>query len=275
MDHTWKQGKITLENGYLHYYRIGRESNIQIILIHGFTDNGLCWTEVATALRGKYDVIIPEMKSHGMSSRIQNNETIDMALDVKKLIQTLETPCPIIIGHSMGAMITYQLGTRFPDLSKAIILEDPPWRLPLQDRIMNTNRSIYEWAENLEFQSLEEIEAINRKDHPYWTHEMIRIMSESKKQYDSTSVGVFSKILEENNREWLSTINQLRIPALLIVGNPQLGGIVSDEVALKVKELNPGILIRKIPTVGHLMHFDKPNEFTNIVVDFVREVENH
>ena len=36
-----------------------------IVLCHGATDNGLCWTSVARALEENYDVIMPDSRWHG------------------------------------------------------------------------------------------------------------------------------------------------------------------------------------------------------------------
>jgi N-formylmaleamate deformylase len=268
----WKQGNIIVENGFLHYYRIGREGTCPIILLHGFSDNGLCWSEVATALKENYDVIIPDMKSHGLSSRIQKHEIVDMASDVKTLITSLKISSPIIVGHSMGAMITYQLGARYPDLVKAVILEDPPWWLPKQEENETASRSMLAWAKDLEFQPIEEIEAINKKEHPNWSHEMIHIMSESKKQFESSSADTFIDIFKNNRQEWLSTISNLRKPTFLITGDPDMGGIVSNEVISAVRELNPKILIRTIPGVGHLIHFDKQKDFIDKLQEFLKLV---
>jgi N-formylmaleamate deformylase len=41
----------------IHYYRTaGRKQ--PFVLLHGATDNGLCWTPVAEILTAKYDVIM-------------------------------------------------------------------------------------------------------------------------------------------------------------------------------------------------------------------------
>src|ERR1043165_2917684 len=124
---SWKQGDIPVNNGYLHFYRTGHGEKQPVILVHGFSDHGLCWTPVARELEKNYDVIMPDMRSHGLSSRIAEAESIDMAADLVQLIQSLGLSHPILVGHSMGAMIAFQVGIRHPNLAKAIVLEDPPW----------------------------------------------------------------------------------------------------------------------------------------------------
>jgi N-formylmaleamate deformylase len=268
--HTqWKQEDIPINNSYLHYYRTGHGEKEPIILAHGFSDNGLCWTPVARELEKKYDVIMPDMKSHGLSAPISEEEPIDMASDLVKLIQSLGLSRPIIVGHSMGAMIAFQAGIQYPNLAKAIILEDPPWLISQQGKDDRSEETRMEWARKLPAQSIDELKTMNRKDHPTWTDEMIHLMSESKKQFDPTFVDILLRSLNRNRIEWLSTIGTVGFPLLIITGNPELGGIVTGEVAARIHKLNSKIQIKNVPDVGHLIRFDKFNEFMSALLTFL------
>src|SRR4051812_37942665 len=126
----WTQNDLLINGVRLHYYRTGQADKRPLVLVHGFSDNGLCWTPTARDLESEYDVIMPDMRAHGLSERVQPGEKVDMAADLAGLIRTLQLRSPVICGHSMGAMIAYQLGVRFPELTRALVLEDPPWWLP-------------------------------------------------------------------------------------------------------------------------------------------------
>jgi N-formylmaleamate deformylase len=273
MDTQWKQEDIPINNSYLHYWRTGHGEKEPIILVHGFSDNGLCWTPVARELEKKYDVIMPDMRSHGLSARISAEEPVDMASDLVKLIQSLGLSRPIIIGHSMGAMIAFQVGIQYPNLVKAIILEDPAWFMPQQGVDNKSGEAMMAWARKLPSQSIDELETMNRKDHPTWTDEMIRLMSESKKQFDPTFVDILLRSLNTNGSKWLSTIGTARFPLLIITGNPELGGIVTGEVTARIHELNPNIQIKNVPDVGHLIRFDNFNEFMSTVLTFLENLQ--
>jgi pimeloyl-ACP methyl ester carboxylesterase len=62
-------------------------------------------------------------------------------------------------------------------------------------------------------------------------------------------------------------------PLLLITGNPELGGIVTGEVAARIHQLNPKIQIKNVPDVGHLIRFDKFNEFMSVLTAFLKRHE--
>ncbi len=51
----------------IHYTRTGGNKP-PLILLHGLTGNGACWTPIAQALEHEYDVIMPDARGHGKSS---------------------------------------------------------------------------------------------------------------------------------------------------------------------------------------------------------------
>ena len=58
----WIQNDLLVNGVRLHYYRTGHGDKPPLVLVHGFSDNGLCWTPVARDLEAEYDVIMPDMR---------------------------------------------------------------------------------------------------------------------------------------------------------------------------------------------------------------------
>jgi pimeloyl-ACP methyl ester carboxylesterase len=102
MDIDWAQADIEVGGKTLHYYRTGGKGKPRIVLTHGFTDNGLCWMEVARALEPEWDVIMPDMRGHGLSARVKPGEDVDMPADLAGFIRALRLDKPVLCGHSMG-----------------------------------------------------------------------------------------------------------------------------------------------------------------------------
>ena len=53
----------------LHYYRTG-SGNQTLILLHGASDNGMCWKPTVDLLAEEYDVVMPDAQGHGLSDRL-------------------------------------------------------------------------------------------------------------------------------------------------------------------------------------------------------------
>ncbi len=62
----WFEGTVHANGIAIHYRRTG-DGKPPVILSHGLTDNGACWTRLAWALEGDYDVHMPDARGHGQS----------------------------------------------------------------------------------------------------------------------------------------------------------------------------------------------------------------
>jgi len=123
-DH-WQSKDITLSTGAtLHYQRTGGEKP-PIILLHGFQVDGRMWLRTAIALQNQYDVIMPDVRGHGLSSPMPSNLTEDtLSDDILELVNNLNLlQKPVVVGHSMGADIAARLAVK-TDLER-VILVDP------------------------------------------------------------------------------------------------------------------------------------------------------
>src|SRR4030042_95140 len=98
---------ISVQGVRLHYYRAGRRDGIPMVLVHGVTDDGLCWMPVAKALSPGYDLFLMDMRGHGKSDAPKDSGyTLEnMASELASCIQSLRLKKPVLLGHSMGAFI--------------------------------------------------------------------------------------------------------------------------------------------------------------------------
>ncbi|MCP4687120.1 MAG: alpha/beta hydrolase, partial [Desulfobacterales bacterium] len=101
----WFSGEVVANGIKIHYTRTGGDKP-PVVLSHGFTDNGLCWTRAAWVLEKDYDVVMYDARGHGLSDAPEAGYSAeDHAADLAGLIQALELkdPRPVLMGHSMGA----------------------------------------------------------------------------------------------------------------------------------------------------------------------------
>jgi pimeloyl-ACP methyl ester carboxylesterase len=131
----WTEAYVTVDDSQFHYIRTGDGNKPPLLLLHGFSDNGLCWLPVAHDLEAQYDVIMPDTRGHGLSTRVQPGKQIDNAADAAGLIIALELDKPVVAGHSMGGLTATELGARYPERISGLILEDPAWIDPSPDDV--------------------------------------------------------------------------------------------------------------------------------------------
>ncbi len=262
MTHHWKDGSLDLSFGKMHYTRTG--DGPVLILAHGFSDNGLCWTRVAEELDARYDVIMPDSRGHGLSERVIPGQEIFHAADLAELIQALKLVNPILIGHSMGADTITHLAVRFPSLARVLILEDPPWRDPdPQQDPARTQRS--NWLEALFAKNEEELLAQCRLEQPGWHEKEARPWARSKTQLDRN----IRLAAAPPRPAWRETVRAIQCATLLITADADKGAIVSQEHAAEAAQLNHLLEVAHIPGAGHSIRRDQFEAYMRAVKDFL------
>jgi N-formylmaleamate deformylase len=123
----WQSGEIEAADGArIHYTRTGGPKP-PVLLLHGVQANGLTWLRTAQALEATYDLVMPDFRAHGMSSRAGAGLTPDtLVSDTISLVEALGLELPVVVGHSMGADIAGRLAAAHP--ARAVVLVDPALR---------------------------------------------------------------------------------------------------------------------------------------------------
>ena len=61
----WESGYVEVSELRLHYTRTGGEKP-PLVLAHGVTDDGLCWTPIVAALETDYDVVMVDARPRAL-----------------------------------------------------------------------------------------------------------------------------------------------------------------------------------------------------------------
>jgi pimeloyl-ACP methyl ester carboxylesterase len=265
---AWQEGEIQNGDMVMHYTRTGGEKPA-LVLAHGFSDNGLCWLPVARALCADYDVVLPDARGHGRSCRLQPGQQIHRAGDLAAFIRALGLDRPVVGGHSMGGVTAAMLGAQFPELARALILEDPAW-IDLQGRPGPRWAEDNPWRRELErrqTQAVEEIMAEGRAEHPTWPEIEWRPWAESKTQLD---LNVFQA--QDTWEAWQEVVRRLRVPTLLITADPEKGAIVTPAAAETARALNPLLRVAHVPGAGHSIRRENFAGYMEAVRGFLKTI---
>jgi N-formylmaleamate deformylase len=274
----WTEGDLAVDGARLHYYRLGNKGGPPLVLQHGFSDNGLCWLTLAGDLQAQYDIVMPDARGHGRSARVPvapapDGNGVDMTAELAGLIRGLGLERPIVAGHSMGAMLASQLGARFPDLPRALILEDPGWWLPQASEVqapkLGQDHPLAQWIASLEGLSLQTLIERHRTEHPTWSDLVLHRWSEGKQQLDPN---VFAAG-DLGWGDWREVVPAIACPTLLITADPDKGGIVTPEVARMAAEMNAHITATHVSGTGHHVRFENYNAYRDTVRAFLAELE--
>jgi pimeloyl-ACP methyl ester carboxylesterase len=271
MADNWISDKTTVNGINIHYHRTGGQGP-QMVLCHGVTDNGLCWTHLAQELEKNYDLIMYDVRGHGLSDKPETGYTLtELSREMAGFIESLGLEKPGVIGHSMGAMIAVELAAARPDLPQCIILEDPPWK---KGEVFLTEKEKNEWLKemltllsDMQKGSIEEAMAFCREENPHWPEPEIRPWARSAQQVSPDAV----KQVIANPFKWHEALKNMVLPVLLITGDVERGGIVTPETAREVSSLVRNGKTVHIPGAGHSIRRDRFEEYLEAVRKFLAQ----
>jgi len=269
----WTEGSCQANGIEIHYLRTGGDKP-PIVLLHGFTDDGACWGPLARALEKDWDVIMPDARGHGRSSVPQAPYGIkDLAQDVIGLIEALKLERPVVGGHSMGGITAAVAAAERPDLVRALVLEDPGFvardsAMGDEQKVAERRRRMLEGHKSVLATPIEELMASRRKESPHWSEETVELWARSKYL---TKVEAFT-MLGHLFPDYRDVVRAIQCPSLVIMGEAELGGIVTAEMAGIIHDLNPHFRCEKVAGAGHCVRYDRPEEYTELVLAYLWEL---
>ena len=268
----WSAGSIAANGSNLHYYRTGG-NKAPLVLAHGLTDSGLCWAPLVRTLEADYDCIMVDARGHGWSDAPDSGYTnTEHAADYAALIETLQLEKPAIMGHSMGGGTGAQLAASYPELLRAAVLEDPPWRpqgggLSTEERRANAEQ----WRADVNAnrtKSLEVLIAAGRQRSPLWSAAEWDQWGPAKQQVSPQALDYASY----PSTPWWEVIGQIQCPTLLVTGDVSAGAIVDQATADQARAINPRIEVAYIAGAGHNIRREQFDGYVAAVRAFLARV---
>ena len=107
-----------------------------LLLVHGFTDTSRSFSLLAPHLSGRR-LIIPDLRGHGGSDAGRGCDIDDFATDLALLIRRLGLDRPVVVGHSLGAMIAIRLAAEHPESVGGLALLAGAVKADLAERSSN------------------------------------------------------------------------------------------------------------------------------------------
>jgi len=252
-----------------------------IILIHGFrgTHHGL--SLIAERLKGCM-AIVPDLPGFAAGDALETHDLDAYVAWLKTFLegQTLATP-PILLGHSFGSIICAAYAEKYPKTIEKLILVNPIGAPALEGPrgILSKLAVFYYWLGT----------KLPEKSAHAWlaSKTVVNIMSQTMTKTSDKTLKAFIK---NQHLQYFSLFHspaslaegfttsvshsvrnvaaKITVPTLLIAG--ELDDITPLE---KQKELHKLFLhaeLKVIPGVGHLTHYETPDQVARYVLGFIK-----
>lgn len=111
------------------------EAGPAVVCVHGLTANAFCFQALADGLAQDQRVFAYDLRGRGDSGKPEHGYSVPLhAADLAGLIEQWGLERPVVIGHSLGALISLYFAAHYPDkLSKLVLIDAGaplPWQTP-------------------------------------------------------------------------------------------------------------------------------------------------
>jgi pimeloyl-ACP methyl ester carboxylesterase len=241
-----------------------------MIILHGLFGQSDNWNSLAKQFgENGFEVYVADQRNHGLSPHSEEWNYQVMSDDLHELIRDNKLEKVVLIGHSMGGKTVMQFALQHPEeVDKLIVVDIAPKPYPPQ------HRSVVEGLKAVDFNSVKtrkEVEAILTAyiDDPgtkqfllknvYWKENGLLDWRFNLKV-------IVEKM--ENVGEPITADSSVDVPALFIRGAN--ADYILDEDIDGIQEFFPRSMLETIAGAGHWVHAEKPKEFFECVMGFVK-----
>lgn len=267
-EHTFDTGRIQLN-----YAEGGTKSKPVMVLLHGLTGWWQAYTEDFDEYGGAWHLYAVDMRGHGRSGKPETGYTLpDYAGDLITFLSEVIGEPVVLVGHSLGALVTLTVAHLAPESVRALIANDPP--LLGNDLKVEDSSGANQWfsfvyetvKDNPTFeQVLERCAVINPEASPADLQAMAG-------QVFGVAPGTVKAALEDRVKEGYdlhAALRTIRCPALLLYGDSAFEAAVRDQDAETFKRLIPQAVTHKFEQGTHMFWWEQAETRKKVVREFL------
>jgi pimeloyl-ACP methyl ester carboxylesterase len=269
-------------------------SGCPLVLLHGGSARWQAFMPIIPELSKRYRLYAPDLRGHGKSGRVPGHYSVsDYAVDIAAFLDGVVKQPAVLYGHSLGGQVAIMVAARYPYLVAGLIIGDAPFgRGKLRAALQRERERLLLWREMAgPSHSLEEIiEALKNmllfapganeegagpvrartlfgEDSRWFPY-----MAENLRLLDPdmlTAVLEFDKMHAEYDCERL--FPSITCPVLVIGGNPDLGGSLTDEEIGTAKVMLSDARVVRLKSVGHSLDYPEKEHLLFAMTSFLDE----
>lgn len=232
------------------------------VLVHGWSGDHTVFDPLVAHFKSTTRVVTMDLRGCGGSSAPPHGYDIGtLADDVTWLCRHLDIDGPVLVGHSLGAAIAIELGSRHPELPSAIVALDPA---PI-DALPATRHRFEDLLRELEGPAGDEArrsfmeDMFLPTDDSHQRSELIRIASSSPLH---AAAQMLRGLLTWNGPV---AIRQCAPPLLIVTSEP--GG---SNDPTRILPFAPDVLFGITVGSGHFIPLEVPEQVIPMIERFIR-----
>lgn len=258
-----------------HLLEWGEPDAPDLLLLHGGNQTSHSWDLVSLALADRFHMVAYDQRGHGDSEWPRDGDASleAMAEDARQLINQLGLQRPVIIGHSMGGLVTMTLLLATPQLVERAVLVDVGPEITEEG-----TRQIREFIGGAaEFDSLDQFITRVAAYDPYRSAEQIartarynlmrRVDGKYVSKHDLRRRLLQVGAMQTPARPSLDDMRRIACPVLVVRGGDSR--VFAPEAAERFVATLPAGQLVTVPACSHNVHSQNTAGFLAAVIPFL------
>jgi 3-oxoadipate enol-lactonase len=249
----------------LHYRVDGPEDGPPVVFSNSLGTDMRLWDPILPLLPKGLRIIRYDKRGHGLSSCPPAPYAMgSLVTDVERLMDHLGVKDSVFVGLSIGGMTAQGLAVKRLDLVRALVLSNTAARIGTPEM----------WDERIAAVEKDGIEALADAVMERWFSAGFRATPELElwrnmlvRGEDAGYAGCSAAI---SGTDFYATTATLRLPALGIAGSED--GSTPPDLVREMMDLIPGSKFHLIRKAGHLPCVEQPEEYAQVLTDFLKGV---
>jgi pimeloyl-ACP methyl ester carboxylesterase/CRP-like cAMP-binding protein len=123
---AYQEGKFTVKGQDIHYVEAGQQGRQIALLIHGWSSSWFATSPLLGLLAQRFHCIAIDLPGYGNSPPLKERTTIPVYTElIADLLAQISSRPVVLVGHSMGGMISLTLALKHPVLVERMVLLNP------------------------------------------------------------------------------------------------------------------------------------------------------
>jgi len=265
---------------YMDVPPVGQPNGRTVMLFHGMNFGGFYFAGPIDTLRKEgFRVVVPDQIGFGRSSKpVIPYNFHDMALNSRKLLQSLGIAKVTIVGHSMGGMLCARFAASFPDITERAVIYDPigltdpryerPWR-SADDAYKATMAQSNDDRWQAFYANIRRYFPSPGAWKPEY-EKFVRILYAPTLSGDWPRLAMVRSIYQQMPYLDPVVYDWQKIKARTLVIGGEKDGQDFPQLAKHIADSIPGAELAIIPNAGHVPHLEVPDLFYPALLKFLR-----
>lgn len=255
-----------MKNKKLHQ-KIQGKGKPTLIFTHGWVNNQTVWREEVKELKKKYQCLTYDIRGHGLSKKPKNKINYSLEVfseDIDYLIKTNDIKNYVLIGHSMGGMISlYHQATR--KQAQALILIDTTTDLDRYDfdKITSIVKKLISHIP--EFDNRKLLAKTEITIHPYTFMQQLAFLEGLRNTPMYVVMHCLDMMVNMNLDE---EAKKIKVPTLIIHGEKDI--TLSSVHGKHIKKLIPHATLKLYKDDNHLVPLNNPKKLIKDIKSFLK-----